>query len=81
MNGVTFSPDGKYFVSSSWDQTIQVWNMGTSEMGSIKWLTNKGDLPWPNCSNTSEDGFTDKSRWENDWILNSQSELLFWVPP
>ena len=33
VNSVAFSPDGKTIVSGSWDQTIKVWDAGTSTAG------------------------------------------------
>ena len=81
VNCVAFSPDGTHVVSSSWDQTIRIWDVRPGEMSSNKMLTHTGECEWPDDTDTSQNGFTDKSRWEDGWILNSHSELLFWVPP
>ena len=32
VNSVSFSPDGKYVASGSWDKTVKVWNVSSGEL-------------------------------------------------
>jgi len=77
---IAFSPDGHHIVSGSDNQTVWV---RAEEMDSwfraVSMTTashNHGVL-----RNASASGFSNESKWDGGWIVCSQSELLFWVPP
>jgi len=63
---VAFSPDGHRIVSGSQDMTIRVQCAVTS-----------GSKTFSEQSAS----FTDNSTMKGGWMLGSNSELLFWVPP
>jgi WD40 repeat protein len=65
VNSVAFSQDGGCIVSGSDDQTIRVYDAHVVS-DSDDAITNRF--------------FKDGSRLEGGWILNSSSELLFWLP-
>jgi len=44
VNNLSFSNDSKYLISSSWDNTVRVWNMDTFD--SIRVLTGHKDNVW-----------------------------------
>jgi WD40 repeat protein len=74
VSSVTFSQDGKHIVSGSEDYTIRVWDVGDFQApGSLKAFASPSHIPIT--------GFVDNSNLVNGWILSSDSELLFWVPP
>jgi len=62
---VAFSQDSKQLVSGSYDSTIRIWDLQTSK----------------SFLETPPSVFSDKSDMIDGWILGTNGELLFWVPP
>ncbi|KAN0102501.1 hypothetical protein V8E52_011886, partial [Russula decolorans] len=90
VRSVAFSQDGKHIVSGSDDKTIRVWDADTGDVVSGPF---KGHTGWvfsdslkmaggaDILENAIFNGFRSDSQLENGWVMNSPSELLFWVPP
>jgi WD40 repeat protein len=76
---VAFSPDGKQIVSGSQDKTIRVWDIGTSHIVTQPLYERLGGTG--NIHDNVEPCFGDSSIMVDGWVLGSNWELLFWVPP
>ncbi|KAJ7105673.1 hypothetical protein C8R44DRAFT_681454, partial [Mycena epipterygia] len=78
IRSITFSPEGRYFVSTSEDGTARLWDTQA--------LTNNR-LGARNVSNAQPHtespkvAFTDESTIDDDgWIRGPEDELLIWIP-
>ncbi|KAB5587989.1 Vegetative incompatibility protein HET-E-1 [Ceratobasidium theobromae] len=77
VRSVAFSPDGMSVVSGSWDHTIRVWDVRNfissahpPKHDPISTNHQKKSLPTTQITTNN-----------NGWLMNQNSDLLFWVPP
>ena len=78
---VAFLPDGKHVVSGSNDQTICVSEVEMDSVSGLSQQTMTESQHHGGVQNASSSGFSNESKWDSGWIVGSESELLFWVPP
>jgi WD40 repeat protein len=92
VRSVQFSPDGKQIVSGSWDHTIRIWDTQTGASGHansvnsvqsplVCAINTSWDCLKSSLQATSHNPFGDSPAFQNEWVLNSSSERIFWVPP
>jgi WD40 repeat protein len=91
VSSVMFSQDGTRILSGSFDSSIRVWDAEPEEgpfqghKASINFASSHDSPHMANSTgsirHTMFNRFRGDSIFENGWVLNLPSELLFWVPP